>query len=83
MMLPELWPNFSAGIMFPIVKKKKVGWRCLFAFILYYIFWDFSPLLPLMLETQLQENNVQSYAFFLLIGLKKILHLGSELVLNS
>lgn len=77
---------FFAGIMFllpPPQKTKKVVWKYLFAFILYYILWDFSALLPLMLETQLQENNVQSYAFFLLIGLKKILHLGSELVLCS
>lgn len=48
-MLPELQPNFFAGIIFPLAKKK-----VLFEDVCqYYILWDFYALLPLMLEAQL------------------------------
>lgn len=50
-MLLKLGPNFLAGVIFPLAKKKKkeIVWRCFFAFILYYILWDFSASFPLML----------------------------------
>lgn len=81
--LLELWSDFSTGIIFPLASRKVV-WRCRFAFILYYILWEFSVLLSLILEAQLQENTIQSCALCLLTGLRKILlYSGPELVLCS